>query len=188
MFRTLATAANNDDDVTAREIVDNNPRQNWATQNAAAYAAADAARAAGSDTFDFNAQTTLASSYGLLQQMYCNAVRYSHWKNPFGPGIADIHPRFLSDTAVNLQNGDGTLHVATIQLLYQLDNASSGVYQPLFGVAPYRIDQFSSFADFEAKWQIALQFYNYYQTGYAASVLSFADDYTPMRVDTGIRP
>jgi hypothetical protein len=185
---TSATPSVNDDDVTVREIVDANYGQRWWSLNSAAFQAAEAARRAGNDTLTFNAQTTLASSYGLLQEMYYNAIRISHWKDPYGPGLADVHPRFLTDEPTNLQAGDGSLHVATVHLLRKLDQASSGALQGRYGVAPFRIDKFDSFADFQSRWQIALRFYNYGMRGYATDVLNNANNYLPSRVDTGIQP
>ena len=174
-------------DVTAREIFDGNDfRQHWSVVNDIEFKRVEADLKKGKDDLSFNAQTALASSYGLLQCMPDPVARIANWRDPFGPGIADIHPSYLADTSVNLANGTGSLNVATVQLLRLLTIASAGK-SPLGGGA-FPIDHFDSFVNFRDAWKRALQLYNAGESGYDQDVMSRAQDYTPSLASAGIQP
>jgi hypothetical protein len=173
-----------DPDVTAREILDGNLGQNWQTANSRRWQRAEAQRRAGNDPMTFNAQTPIATSYGLLQIMFPVAIDDIGWHDAFNDPNAVVNPSLLMDTSQNLAVGEGSLHVSTVYHLYVYTRASAGGYK---GQPAFRIDQFDNFAAFEESWRKGIRFYNKDMPGYADDVLKYAKTYSPSRTDAGIQ-
>jgi len=91
--------------VTARDLWDANPRQNWATTRCGAKNVflRTHTMAEFLDALKFVAQTPTSSSYGVMQALYSTAIGYD-WSVP-DPSLAggtSQSPRFLRDTAESL--------------------------------------------------------------------------------------
>jgi hypothetical protein len=96
--------------VTALDIINANPRQNWQTANRRNYNTVENAAARGDTcTSVWTAQTALASSYGYFQVMYVTATDL-HWAGADG---ARKNPSLLFDTAANLAIHGGSVELGT---------------------------------------------------------------------------
>jgi hypothetical protein len=141
----------------------------------------------GIDQLSFNAQTTIASSYGLLQVMYQKAIEVN-WNDANGPLQPALNPALLMDTPDNLIQGDGSLNVGSVEVLKGYVTASTGGAAGC-SVAAFDPSAFSKFDDFEAAWISGLKQYNCdWQNGaYGTTVVNKAKSYKPTRTDTGIQ-
>ncbi len=117
--------------VSARAIYDANYlHQGWHKHNSKLHDQVKAAYAKdpSKDPLAFTAQTTIASSYGLLQVMYTTAISPMLWKNwPKDPNPTPLNPSFLFDTAANVAEGDGSLAIGTAYVIkkYKETNPAS---------------------------------------------------------------
>ncbi len=150
------------------------------------------------DTMPFNAQTALASSYGVLQLMYESALTLPEWRDPFGPDIADVHPHYLFDTQENFDRRDGSLRVGSVLLLHNLRGASEGYYfdfEPVQGRAPrppidikkFSLTEFASFDAFQDRWTEGLILYNRGFQGYERDVMDDVDKFQPTLPSAGFQ-
>jgi len=182
-------------DVTASEIVLANEAagkkgENYDIQNSDAFNAWVAAFGNGQDPLLFNAQTTLASSYGLVQMLYVSAIELN-WNNATGdPDAAVLNPALLMDTDDNLNGGDGSLHIGTVLLLKRRNFASNGGNAKCV-VPTFDLTKYNAYKEFEDAHRSLLTTYNcgFSKDGltYGEYVMSGAKQYTPTRKDTGIQ-
>jgi hypothetical protein len=102
--------ADNDQFVTALDIINSNPGANWRTKNPANFrTVTNAARNGDTCTSVWTAQTTLASSYGFFQVMYVTAID-RHWQGADGNLK---NPSLLFDTTANLAVHGGSSELGT---------------------------------------------------------------------------
>ncbi|MGH7488364.1 MAG: hypothetical protein ACREMY_22620, partial [bacterium] len=110
--------SNADRNVTARELWDDNDakhvHENWTVYCGAEMA--DEINAPGSTKLDFVAQTVLASSYGLQQVMWHEAVRTDLWdgvasRDTFGNTIHVKAPWYLFDRPEYINVGGGSVQI-----------------------------------------------------------------------------
>ncbi|HVE69993.1 MAG TPA: hypothetical protein VNI54_01395 [Thermoanaerobaculia bacterium] len=76
------------------------------------------------------AQTTIASSYGLLQLLWCDVVGtgFKQW-----PGTGNrLNPTFLFDTAENHKRGSGSLNIAPSYAAYKYDRVNADPIDPTY--------------------------------------------------------
>ena len=124
------------------------------------------------DALDFTAQTTIASSYGLLQILYSTAIAPMQW-----PGVNGArNPRFLFDTPSNVTNGGGSLVLGSGYLADKFIDLNSAALV----VNP----DFASQEELEREFRRALNRYNNspLDTGaYGIDVLNFSKiDFLPI--------
>jgi hypothetical protein len=98
---------------------------------------------------DFTAQTTIASSYGLLQIMYETAVEAMAWTGVNGAR----NPSYLLDTPTNIEAGGGSMELG------------SGYLTSVFSRANPQVDlavpNFTTTADFRRAFTKAFNYYNH---------------------------
>lgn len=119
----------------------------------------------------FTAQTTIASSYGLLQVLYDSAIAPMGWKGVNGAR----NPRFLFDTPSNVDSGGGSLVLGSgyLRRIFPRVNPASLAIDP-------------NFADPGALQGAFSKAFNVYNnkdpdTGdYGPAVLSFSNDFLPV--------
>jgi len=92
----------------------------------------------------FTAQTSLASSYGLLQILYSTALAPMGWAGINGAK----NPSYLFDTESNIENGGGSLKIG------------SGYLRRIFSRANPNISSFSTPVEFEKAFINAFNMYN----------------------------
>lgn len=123
------------------------------------------------DALNFTAQTTIASSYGLLQVLYDAAISPMQWKGVSGAR----NPSLLFDTPTNVPNGGGSLGLGSgyLRRLFPRVNSDVTVADP----------DFASPEALETAFRRAFNRYNNSDpdTGdYGPAVLNFSKDFLPI--------
>ncbi|HET7433950.1 MAG TPA: hypothetical protein VFN10_04460 [Thermoanaerobaculia bacterium] len=110
-FRAIAAG---DEQVTAYEIYignDTRRRENWFRMLGKKWKR-DAIEEDASRALGFTAQTTMASSYGVMQVLWTTAVENDEYN--FRVGVEDRNPSFLTDESANLDAGCSSLVVGAM--------------------------------------------------------------------------
>jgi hypothetical protein len=152
--------------VSAKEFVLNNDdSQNWTD-----YAAFDINDPSDLAKIDFTAQTPLAASYGLMQEMYVVAAELN-WKTTDGRQ----NPSLLFDTKANTDIGGGSVAVGTLEFYKRYRACRSGD----FATDP----DFKDSDDYKSMMIDALNYYNHgskntYLT-YGSDAWNYAQTFSP---------
>lgn len=133
--------------ISARDIYEqNDKKQNWSANNPKEASAVKV----DPSLLDFTAQTTIASSYGLLQILYPTAIKPMYWKNAHASAksTAVVNPLLLFDMDANIASRDSSMWLGGRYL--------ARMYREHFGVVAY-VDG----GAWWSKWRTALNYYNH---------------------------
>lgn len=171
-----------DADVTAREIFDDNDkREGWSKHNPRWARVVDEFRTIfGVDLLAFNAQTTIAGSYGLMQMLYATAIAPMNWQQAQShAGTAEVNPSYLFDTNANLAAGNGSVPLGTAYMRRCFAEANT----PKKGALPRT---FASRQAFYSAYALALRRYNLEST-YRSEVMRNFNSFAPVQPGSLVR-
>jgi hypothetical protein len=124
---------------------------------------------------EFNAQTTLASSFGYLQVLYVTAISERHWRGALmDDGTRALNPSYLFDLPENLRRGGGSLVLGT--------GLTTTNYVATHGKSASQDAKFKSYAAFRDSYIKPLGMYNLGSPDYGPGAITNSADFVPVVV------